>query len=69
MTNAVAKFDLYQTLTTQIIEAIERVSADDFRLPWHRSGLSSIRPMNAHTKNPYRGINTVSLFVASSRHG
>jgi hypothetical protein len=29
-----SRFDVHQTLTNQIIAAIERVSADDFRLPW-----------------------------------
>ncbi len=63
------RFDLHQTLTHQIIAAIERVSAEDFRLPWHRTGLSSIQPRNALTKNAYRGINVVSLWVAAeARH-
>ena len=59
------RFDLHQTLTNQIIAAIERVSAEDFRLPWHRSGMSSIQPRNALTTNAYRGINIVSLWVAA----
>jgi antirestriction protein ArdC len=58
-------FDLHQTLTNQIIAVIERVSAEDFRLPWHRNGMSSIQPRNALTTNAYRGINIVSLWVAS----
>jgi antirestriction protein ArdC len=62
------RFDLHHTLTNQIVAAIERVSADDFRLPWHRSGLSSIQPKNALTKNAYRGINIVSLWVAAEVH-
>ena len=56
------RFDLHQTLTNQIINAIERVSAEDFCLPGHRSGMSSIQPRNALTKNAYRGINIVSLW-------
>jgi len=63
-----ARFNLHQTLTNQIVAAIERVSADDFRLPWHRSGLSSIQPRNALTNNPYRGINIVALWVAAEAH-
>ena len=46
-------------------QALERVGAEDYRLPWHRSGRSSVQPKNAHTKNPYRGINIVSLWVAA----
>jgi antirestriction protein ArdC len=68
MSREKARFDLHQTLTDQIVDAIERVSADDFRLPWHRSGLSSIQPKNALTKNAYRGINIVSLWVAAEVH-
>ena len=60
-----SRFDLHQTLTNQIIAVIERASAEDFRLPWHRSGMSSIQPKNALTKNAYRGINVVSLWVAA----
>jgi antirestriction protein ArdC len=63
-----ARFDLHQTLTDHIVAAIERVSAEDFRLPWHRSGMSSIQPRNALIKNPYRGINIVSLWVAAEVH-
>ena len=59
------RFDLHQTITDKIVEAIERVSAEDFRLPWHRTGLGSMQPKNALTKNPYRGINVVSLWVAA----
>ena len=40
MSREQSRFDLHQTLTNQIVAAIERVSADDFRLPWHRSGMS-----------------------------
>ena len=59
------RFDLHQTITDKIVDAIEHVSAEDFRLPWHRTGLGSMQPKNALTKNPYRGINVVSLWVAA----
>ena len=68
MTRENALFNLHQTLTNQIVAAIERVSADDFRLPWHRSGLSSIQPRNALTKNAYRGINIIALWAAAEVH-
>jgi antirestriction protein ArdC len=68
MSREKARFNLHQTLTDQIVAAIERVSADDFRLPWHRSGMSSIQPKNALTKKAYRGINIVSLWVAAEVH-
>jgi antirestriction protein ArdC len=60
-----SRFDLHQRLTNQIIAAIERVSAENFRLPWHRSGMSSIQRRNALTKNAYRGINIVFFWVAA----
>lgn len=63
-----ARFNLHQTLTNQIVAAIERVSAEDFRLPWHRSGLTSIQPENALTRNPYRGINIIALWAAAEVH-
>jgi antirestriction protein ArdC len=69
MSREQSRFDLHQTITDQIVAAIERVSADDFRLPWHRSGMSSIQPKNAHTKNAYRGINIVALWIAAEVHG
>jgi antirestriction protein ArdC len=69
MSREQSRFDLHQTLTDQIVAAIERVSADDFRLPWHRSGMSSIQPKNALTKNAYRGINIVALWIAAETHG
>ena len=58
------RFDLHQTLTDQIVAAIERVSADDFRLPWHRSGMSSIQPKNAFT--PVVGWNTATMITPVS---
>jgi antirestriction protein ArdC len=69
MSREQSRFDLHQTLTDQIVAAIERVSSNDFRLPWHRSGMSSIQPKNALTKNAYRGINIVALWVAAEVHG
>jgi antirestriction protein ArdC len=68
MSRAQSRFDLHQTITDQIVAAIERVSADDFRLPWHRSGMSSIQPKNALTKNAYRGINIVALWISAEVH-
>ena len=59
MSHSTARTDVYQNLTNLIIAAIERVSADEFRLPWHRTGLPSIRPINATTNAAYRGINVV----------
>lgn len=65
MTNRRKKFDLYQSVTDQIIEAIETSQAAGFQLPWHRAGASVFMPKNAVTGNAYRGINVVSLWASS----
>lgn len=59
------KFDLYQSITDQIIEAIESAQADGFDLPWHRAGADIFMPTNAVSGNTYRGINVLSLWAAS----
>ena len=37
------RFDIHQHITDKIVSAIER-GAGDFRLPWHRSAGSIMRP-------------------------
>jgi len=59
------KFDLYQTVTDQIIEAIEASQADGYSLPWHRAGVGIFMPTNATTGKAYRGINIVSLWASA----
>ena len=46
--------DVYQRVTDQIIEAIER-GAGDWKMPWHQTGRDCFTPLNASTKRPYRG--------------
>ncbi len=70
MTNQ--RFDIHQHITDKIVSAIER-GAGDFRLPWHRSAGSIMRPTNVASKKAYRGINVVALWaygvmVESSRN-
>lgn len=59
------KFDVYETVTTAIIEAIEN-GAERWEMPWNR--LTSI-PTNARTGATYNGINVVSLWAASMKNG
>lgn len=59
--------DLHAEITQSIVQAIE-AGPGDFTLPWHRSG-SVGRPRNAVTKQPYNGVNIVSLWVASELGG
>src|SRR2546425_12738383 len=49
-------FDVHQSITDKIVAAIE-AGAGDARLPWHRTGASSILPKNVATGNAYNGIN------------
>lgn len=54
--------NIYQQITDRIIAAIE-AGASKFEMPWHK-GPNQRRPKNVATGNSYRGINTVSLWVA-----
>ena len=38
-------------------------------MPWHTSGRYAISPINATSKKPYRGINTVCLWAAAQAKG
>jgi len=59
------KFDLYQTVTDQIIEAIEASQADGYSLPWHRASVGIFMPTNATTGKAYQGINILSLWASA----
>jgi len=50
----------HDEVTKKIIEAIESGSVGNFEMPWHRQ---SGRPINALTRKPYRGSNTLTLWV------
>lgn len=60
--------DIYQTITTKIIAAIEAEPGPPV-MPWHRGGLSPVIPVNAATGNEYRGVNILSLWVAALERG
>jgi antirestriction protein ArdC len=58
------KFDVHQEVTNRIVDAIE--TAGEFTLPWIKSqGGSFARPVNIASKNPYNGVNIVSLWVSA----
>jgi antirestriction protein ArdC len=61
-------FDIHQHITDKIVSAIER-GAGDFRLPWHRSAGSIMRPVNVASKKPYRGVNVVALWAYAEESG
>ena len=62
--SATKKFDVHQEITDRIVAAIE--TAGEFRLPWIRDrGGSMRRPVNIASRNPYNGVNIVSLWVSA----
>ncbi|MGO9847100.1 MAG: ArdC family protein, partial [Methylocella sp.] len=61
-------FDIHQHITDKIVSAIER-GAGDFRLPWHRSAGTIMRPVNIASKKAYRGVNVVALWAYAEEFG
>ena len=59
--------DLYQTVTAQIIAALEAGTAP-WVCPWAHSG-GSAAPANLSTGRAYRGINTLLLNMQAMAHG
>jgi antirestriction protein ArdC len=58
------KFDVHQEITNRIVDALE--NAGEFCLPWIKSaGGSMKRPVNVASRNPYNGVNVVSLWVSA----
>ena len=58
------KNDIHQIVTNQIIDALEKVDINNFRIPFCGSGSS---PVNALTGNNYRGINILLLWAAAQQ--
>ena len=65
---ATDKRDVYSRVTAQIVTAIEN-GVGTWRMPWHTSGRYAFSPINATSKKPYRGINTVCLWAAAQAKG
>lgn len=62
--NANRRVDIYQTITDQIIAAVD-TGTGPVEMPWHRSGSGITQPVNVESGKPYRGINTVALWAAA----
>ena len=60
--------DVYQRVTNQIIEAMER-GAGNWKMPWHQTAGEDFVPVNAQSKKPYRGINILSLWASVDERG
>ena len=54
--------DVHDRITSKIIKCIED-GAGELTMPWHSAGVSLENPENVDTKNHYRGINVLSLWV------
>ena len=61
--------DVYRKVTDAIINAIEQGNVGNWRMPWHTSGKFAFSPINAASKKPYRGINTLCLWAAAQAKG
>lgn len=64
----IERADIYQKITSQIVEAIEQ-GAGRYKMPWHTTADCPFSPINAVTKRPYRGINVLALWAAAQKHG
>lgn len=60
--------DIYERVTRQIIEAMER-GAGSYRMPWHVTGAESFAPVNVVSKRPYRGVNILLLWLLAELQG
>ena len=59
---------IYETITDKILAAIESGPGDPV-MPWQRSGARPVLPVNAATRQAYRGVNILSLWVTALEHG
>ena len=59
--------DVYERITQQIIEAIER-GTDQWRMPWHQVA-NTATPINVASRKRYRGINILALWASADEHG
>ncbi len=65
MTTTKSKFDAYQFITDQIVEAIEAGLEKGWEMPWHRTGGASLSlAFNAKSGHRYRGINVLLTRLA-----
>ena len=65
---AETRADIYTRITTEIAAAI-KAGAGDWHMPWHHDGGSIARPANVASDKPYRGVNTLALWIAAQARG
>jgi len=61
------KKDIYQSVTNNIIEALERVSLEDYKATFANLTAQQL-PVNPMTENRYHGINTLILWLEQQVH-
>lgn len=62
------RFDVYQSVTARIVEAIE-AGAGEFVMPWHGAHVADGRPTNPYTHCVYRGVNILALWAEAMLRG
>ncbi len=60
--------DVYARITDEIVATIE-AGPGRWRLPWHHDGGDVARPLNLASRNRYRGINVLALWIAAMKSG
>ena len=60
--------DVYTRITAEIVAAIE-AGAGKWRMPWHHDGAAVSRPENVASRNRYRGVNVLALWIATQAYG
>lgn len=60
--------DIYETITAKLLAAIEASPGDPI-MPWQRGGAQPVLPTNAATRQAYRGVNILSLWVSALQRG
>jgi antirestriction protein ArdC len=63
-----ARADIYARITNEIVAAIE-AGAGEWKMPWRHDGSSVARPLNLVSRKPYRGVNTLALWIAAHAKG
>ncbi len=62
------KTDIYETITNQIVNAIEE-GVRLYKMPWHRSRNDITNPVNAASSRSYRGLNIITLWMIAEARG
>jgi antirestriction protein ArdC len=63
-----ARADIYARITNEIVAAM-KAGAGEWNMPWRHDGSSVARPVNLISRKPYRGINTLALWIAAHAKG